>query len=498
MSIPVIVFGDAAGRYISAIESQRGQVSVARHAQDFSEVLGFAHTGIARAVLIVGEHEEISRSLLGQLAEQELGIVMVSDPGSEVRSLPYALHISTLDEDSAVLESIVRSVEQGQDAAGAADPGGQTGAGEEVPVQSKPGPAEEQTHPQEDLDYLVDNTDRRPTGEGSPEKKPGQTGQAPGKIVTVWGGAGSPGRSTVAVNLAAFALEKNLRVCLVDADTYAPSVSALLGMLEDYSGLAQMCHVAERQTVTAENISEAVSTIKVAGFFLDILTGITRPNRWAELRSQALAQVLDALRSHYDLVVVDTGALIEADEELSFDGLAPQRNAATITALEKADEIIFLGSGDVLGIPRAIRSFEDLRNLLAAAEVVPVISVWINRLRKQAVGSSPEESIRAAWQRFGPHQEIRGFLPYARETIDQSWLGGKTLLESAPKSELSTALRELLITALEDSPREQDPSPRRPFSALVVRRTGSSIEKPESAGSKGLAQKLARGFSRKS
>src|SRR5690606_21209567 len=44
-----------------------------------------------------------------------------------------------------------------------------------------------------------------------------------GSVVVVWGPPGSPGRTTVAVNLAAELAGPSRRACLVDADTHAAS-----------------------------------------------------------------------------------------------------------------------------------------------------------------------------------------------------------------------------------------------------------------------------------
>ena len=84
-----------------------------------------------------------------------------------------------------------------------------------------------------------------------------------GTIVAVWGTGGAPGRSTLALNLANCAAAEGMRVCLVDADTYDPSLSPLLGLLDDYSGIAQLCHFAERGQLDTQISDEAISTLRV-------------------------------------------------------------------------------------------------------------------------------------------------------------------------------------------------------------------------------------------
>ena len=62
-----------------------------------------------------------------------------------------------------------------------------------------------------------------------------------GRVVAVWGPAGAPGRTSVAVAIADEASRAGVDVLLVDADTWAPSVSVVLGLVDDGAGLASAC-----------------------------------------------------------------------------------------------------------------------------------------------------------------------------------------------------------------------------------------------------------------
>ncbi len=423
MSIPVIVFGHDARTYITAIESQRGAVSVCRHTYEASELLGLAQTGIARAVLIIGEHPDLTLSFYDQLCSQELGVVVVAD--SQLKQVPGQVLQLPLTVGQ---QELIAAIETATAAAGSA------------PLSS---PAVKE----------ADELENRQQAERAAHFFwQGQTGAA-GRILTFWSGAGSPGRSTLAVNCASIAASQGQRVCLVDADTYAPCHSALLGMLEDYSGLAQLCHQLERSELTSQVLAEAVSRVHILGQPLDVLTGITRAERWPELRTKSLVKLFAFLKNHYDLVLVDTAANIEEDEELSFDGFAPRRNGATLTCLEEADRVIMVGSADVLGIPRLLKAYEELAQCSESKGIsVHKIAIWINKVRKQAAGANPHKSIQQAWQRFGPACPISGFVPYDQQTLDRSWLSGKTLIESAAKSELTQSMQALLAQTLQQNP----------------------------------------------
>jgi hypothetical protein len=70
----------------------------------------------------------------------------------------------------------------------------------------------------------------RATPDGVPE--PAQ----PGRVTVVWGPAGAPGRTTLAVGLAA-ELGRGRRTILVDADPYGGAVAQQLGIVDEVSGL---------------------------------------------------------------------------------------------------------------------------------------------------------------------------------------------------------------------------------------------------------------------
>lgn len=408
MNVPIIVLGDVSGKYIESIESARGVVSVARHIFDLSDLLGVAQTGIARAVLLVSDFDDLTASLLASLAENDLSVVAVLDPG-EPEPLAGISYISTLAEPVAVIELLERSVEKD--------------------TRYEPPHLEEKHSSSSELDQQM-----------SEESLLLQQGKQ-GKIITFWGPAGSPGRSTLALNFAAQLASSKRRVCLIDADTYAPSQSSLLGMLDDYSSLSQLCHLADRGQLFSENLAEIISTVRIEKGVLDVVTGITRADRWPEIRSQALESVIEILLKQYDTLVIDTGFSLEADEELSFDGVAPRRNAATLTALEMADRIFLVGAADSLGIPRLMRATTEILGSSVIHIDQTALRVWINKVRSSSIGSQPEQQLIQSWQRFGPKIPISGFIPYGRESIDKSWLSGRTLIESSPKSAVTEAIR---------------------------------------------------------
>jgi MinD-like ATPase involved in chromosome partitioning or flagellar assembly len=258
--------------------------------------------------------------------------------------------------------------------------------------------------------------------------------------VAVWGPAGSPGRTTIAVNIAGELAADGQDVLLVDADTYGASVAAVLGLLDESAGLAQACRLADQGLLDADALRKVAATVATSSGTFRVLTGITRADRWTELRATALSLVLERAREVVDVVVVDTGFCLEADEEISFDTMAPRRNAATLRPLELADTVYAIGAADPVGVPRMVRGLAELE--AAVPQVSP--TVVMNKVRASAVGRNPERQLRDAWERYGPAAGLAAFIPHDPAAADAALLGGSLLLEASPESPLRHAIRGLV------------------------------------------------------
>ncbi|MGO2362520.1 MAG: AAA family ATPase, partial [Brachybacterium tyrofermentans] len=181
-----------------------------------------------------------------------------------------------------------------------------------------------------------------------------------GRLVVVWGPGGAPGRSTIAVNLAAEAVLAGEQTVLVDADTYGPAQSQMLGVLDETPGLVAACRAHDRDTLDAESLEALLPSAQPG---LRLLSGIGVPARWSEVRRTSMDGLWQALARRGDLVVADVGPVLEEDEELSYDTAAPQRNAATISALESADVVIAVVAADPVSITRLLRDHSRLEEL---------------------------------------------------------------------------------------------------------------------------------------
>lgn len=268
-------------------------------------------------------------------------------------------------------------------------------------------------------------------------------GTESGTIVAVWGPTGSPGRTTVAINLAAEQAAAGRKVLLIDADTYGASVAAALGLLDEAASFAQACRAADQGGLGVAHLAKTATQVIFDGGTFSLLTGLTRADRWPELRAAAVERVLAAARELADLVIVDCGFGLENDEELSYDTVAPRRNAATLAVLRQSDVVYAVGNSDPIGIPRLIRGLDELGQACPGA----CVRVVVNKVRRKAVGGSPERSLVQAWERFGPEEGIRHFLPWDPELTDKALLEGRLLRELSVDAPLSLAIRGMSCAA---------------------------------------------------
>lgn len=285
-----------------------------------------------------------------------------------------------------------------------------------------------------------------------------------GSVIAVWGPAGSPGRTTLAINIAAEIAALGHTVALCDVDTYSGSVAPSLGMLDEAPGFAAACRLAGSDSLTQAELERVAQRYNSPHGAFWVLTGIGRPARWPELSASRVSTAVRAVRHWVDYVVLDTGFSLEADEEVSSDLFSPRRNAATLTALREADQVVACGLADPVGMSRFLRSWGDLVDIVTTDRV----SVVMNRVRASAIGMNPNGQVEATLRRFGNIGSVV-LVPLDVQSTDAAVLAGRTLRDAAPKSAVRARIRQLVHTELVPDPH---PARRRgrPIPGLHVRR----------------------------
>lgn len=429
MTVPVITVGVIAAGFVGELERLHGPIAVARRCQDLAEAVALCHSGIARAI-ITDMTSELSASLVDRMNTFDVAVVALSADPEQLPRLEAMGAVAALANVS--VEELAPLV---------------VGAVQELAARRAAG--DPTTHGYADTAEALTRRNSAPAASVT-------TTAADGEIIAVWGPTGAPGRTTVALNLAAELAAEGKHTILLDADTYGASVAAALGLLDESAGLAQACRLADQGLLNEESLRRVISQLAIGGGQLEVLTGITRPDRWPELRPVALAAVLKLCKSMAAYTVIDCGFCVETDEELSFDTQAPRRNGATLASLTAADTIYAVGSADAVGVPRMVRALSDLDLVLPGA----VPKILFNKMRTGSVGRSPERALQEAWDRFGPALPIHAFLPSDPVGADAAVLGGSTLLEVSPASPLRRAVAGLLEAPGEHRHRGSQPARR--------------------------------------
>lgn len=416
MNIPVVTVGHDRD-LVGGLERLHGPVTVVRRCAELPELLAACQSGLARAAVVAEGTEGLTASLVDRLGAVGVAIIALTDSPEEAARLQGIGVASALTgvESAELSDRIAEAVEH------------LTGRG--------PAPSSSMADTGAALKTV-------PAGPGEGPDDPG-----PGRIIALWGPVGSPGRTTLAVNVAGELAAEGKDVILVDADSYGASVAAVLGLLDESAGLAQACRLADQGVFDAAALARVAASVATAQGTFRVLTGTTRADRWTELRAPALAVVLERARQVADIVVVDAGFCLESDEELSFDTMAPRRNAATLRSLELADTVYAVGAADPVGVPRLVRGLAELE--AAVPQAAPV--VVMNKVRASSVGRGPERQLRDAWHRYGPESAIHAFLPYDSPAADAALLGGSLLMECAPDSDLRHAIRNLVCAPVQQN-----------------------------------------------
>jgi MinD-like ATPase involved in chromosome partitioning or flagellar assembly len=287
---------------------------------------------------------------------------------------------------------------------------------------------------------------------------------ARGRVVTVWGPVGAPGRTTIAVTLAAELAARGRTSLLVDADTYGASVAQTLGLLDESAGLIAATRAANQGTLDAARLAGLAPEVIPR---LRVLTGLPQPRRWSELRPSALEVVWDQARGLAACTVVDTGFGLDADEELMFDTSAPRRNGAALSALTGADLVIAVGSGDPIGLQRLLAGLPELREVTGTHVPVQVV---VTKVRDQAIGGAAADRVRGALARYAGIDDAV-LIPDDRSALDAAMLVGRTLTESAPSSPARLAIAALADQLLGPGQPLDDGSD--PASSGPLRRSGA-------------------------
>ncbi|MGN6253326.1 MAG: AAA family ATPase [Marmoricola sp.] len=330
----------------------RAQMVVLRRCVDLADLLAVVGTGQADAAVLSADLVGLDADAVRRLLAHDVRPLVVAEPGADVdRMTRLGLPVvATAEEVPATIEALLAA----EPAAAATSPAAGAGA----------------------------------PGGGGPAG--GGSGPRSGRVVAVWGPTGAPGRTTVAVGIAAaLARRADPGATLLDVDPWGGAVGQALGILDETSGLLASARAANEGALDAAALGRC---LRRAGPGLDVLTGLPRPDRWIEVRAGVVEQVVALARSDGSDVVVDCGFALERD------GTALDRNTATLEALSVADTVVVVGSAEPTGLSRLVRGLVELGEVVPGART----HVVVNRMRETL-----------GWSRHDVTGMVEGFAPAA-------------------------------------------------------------------------------------
>lgn len=230
-----------------------------------------------------------------------------------------------------------------------------------------------------------------------------QTSEANAKSILCWGSAGS-GKSSLAVNLSFELAQNGRRVCLIDADTYHPSVAALLGITQSHGGLASCLRLVRQGRFDGVESDRLIKQVSFGHNSIAVIPGIPSQSRWSEVDPQSLSSLVQRLTDHFDFLVWDVASHTQTGLICAETGR--DRNQATNYLLGQSDLVLATFLSDAVGLNRFLF---DLREV--GRDVWPIA----NRLRSSVLGRNPQGQLRSILSNsanltlFGQITEDEGF-----------------------------------------------------------------------------------------
>ncbi|WP_037919318.1 AAA family ATPase [Streptomyces sp. PCS3-D2] len=263
-----------------------------------------------------------------------------------------------------------------------------------------------------------------------------------GRVVTVTGAKGGVGTTFTAVQFALAAAASGRRTVLVDMDLQAGDVGSYL----DVQFRRSIADLAGIRDISSRVLQDAVYEDRTG---LALLLAPADGERGEEVDDRAARHIVAALRSRYELVVVDCGT---------------QATGANAAAVETADVAVLVTTPDVIAVraaKRMVRLWERLQ-IRKAEDTAVVVNRW----------SKHTEIQPALIEKITKTRATRTPVPAAFKELQAVVDAGRVQdldNRSTVKQALWTLAGELGLLAAPDTPA----APAPPGGALTLRAAGT-------------------------
>lgn len=228
------------------------------------------------------------------------------------------------------------------------------------------------------------------------------------KLIAVWGPKGAPGRTTIAIELAASLAMSEPLTLLADVDLYGGDIAQMLGVVEELPTIVPLSRRAARGEM--RDVSSFASLRRAGTSGPILLPGLLRAELWTEVSPFGWQELIRGIRSAFRYAVFDVGFSVEPCTD---GGLTGGRNELSRTTVTEADVVIAVVRADPVGIRSflwAADAADDLltedRLLVVANRVRPgeerevgtLIRRHLGRYPVAFVPDRPDHVSRALWR----------------------------------------------------------------------------------------------------
>jgi pilus assembly protein CpaE len=243
-----------------------------------------------------------------------------------------------------------------------------------------------------------------------------------GRVFTVASASGGAGKTFYATNLAYFLHARSgARTCVLDLDLQFGEVSIALRLQPRYT-ISDILERDDGEEAALEKYIDEYLAVHDSG--IHVLAAPRSPSDADQVESRHVAAVLEALRTRFDYVIVDTPAAL---------------TETVLTALELSDVVHVLVTLDVPSLRNMSTLLRTLEQLNIPSESTRLI---LNKVERD-LGVDGDQLSKLFPQGFMME------LPYVRE-VTKSLNVGTPILAMAPASEISRCMEAALRPLLPD------------------------------------------------
>lgn len=258
--------------------------------------------------------------------------------------------------------------------------------------------------------------------------------------VSVWSGSGSPGRTTVAINLATELVLAGARVLIIDLDTLSPSMAIAFGLSETPAGLSAVLRLADEGRLSRAELARLTVALELGKSELVLLPGLTAPSRWEEISPDRLDKFLSQIADAFDWVVLDLPEACYSNARLTHPALAGamDRDSLLRAVLLKTQTLVNVSGADPIAAKRFLQAQELLIEIGRTEQQIVVV----NRFRTGALGSNAKHDIEESYLNLAKIR-VDLFIPDEPENLDRSLRNGLPLALIKRTSAARLAIKQL-------------------------------------------------------